>query len=803
MDKNRFLKLTAFILLLGLLVFSPYREITLAAQTDPNGAESVEGMITFHPDQSIALSPQSLLSLASGTGKENVASPLAVIGPVDSRVRVTNTTVAPFSAVVDVIFLAGGNGSWCSGAVIAPMYVLTAAHCLYSAGSFHSNFVVIPGENGASQPYGTVGVSAAFVPSAWVASVPFPSSVPNWNYDWGVLRLSAPVSSSIQPFALSNYPDATLLAIANFTNAGYPGDKCRYPDGTVRYCIPPFPPGTTVGDTQWTATGPIFSNLLTTFLIGNQIDVFGGQSGSPLYFVAPSLPLASRNIITGVLSHDFAPNSCRVPGVFCPTSSYNNFRRVTVDMLEALNAIGVPFVNPSCVQINLAVSGSGTASKTPDRSPGCRPGTNRLGTVISLSAVAAPGNNFSNWIGAAGGLNTTYTVTAPATITAVFVAQPTPPANTVLQRGIYDERNPNITFSGGWTQFNGAGPYANTLTYTNVQNAIAQFAINGDTLILYRTLASNRGNMEVCIGTSCQTVSNNSATIQWNIPVTFNLGSVATRIVRIRNLSTSYIDLDRVEVRAPAVALPAGLHQQDNPNITYQGVWTTYSSTTVNGGSLIYSNTPTAQVNFQINGDALTLYRTRASNRGPMQVCIDTPCYTLNNTTAALQWNVPHTFLNLGTGVHNVVIRNLSSNYIDLDAVRVGSTPAALGAGTYDERDSRIIYNGLWYAYNGAGPLAGTLMYNNTPNDEIRFRFTGQAFRLYRTTAANRGPMQVCVDGTCQTINNNSAAVLWSVPVLISTPTSTTHSVVIRHIGTAAQYIDLDRIVVYSTTPPA
>ena len=70
-------------------------------------------------------------------------------------------------------------------------------------------------------------------------------------------------------------------------------------------------------------------------------------------------------------------------------------------------------------------------------------------------------------------------------------------------------------------------------------------------------------------------------------------------------------------------------------------------------------------------GDGVTLYRTLAPNRSNMEVCIDSHCQTVNNYGANVIWNNPVSFTNLGNTLHNLTLRNLSTNYMDLNAVRV------------------------------------------------------------------------------------------------------------------------------------
>src|ERR1051325_3591223 len=71
-----------------------------------------------------------------------------IIG-VDTRVLVRNTSAAPFRYICNLV---NGNFPMCSGTLIAPNVVLTAAHCLH--GKNPNNMTVVPGRDGLRFPFG-------------------------------------------------------------------------------------------------------------------------------------------------------------------------------------------------------------------------------------------------------------------------------------------------------------------------------------------------------------------------------------------------------------------------------------------------------------------------------------------------------------------------------------------------------------------------------------------------------------------------------------------------------------------------
>ncbi|MCA0456385.1 MAG: S8 family serine peptidase [Chloroflexi bacterium] len=745
--------------------------------------------------------------------------PLAVIGP-DTRGRITNTTQSPNSAIVKIEFTSGGFQYMCSGSLIAPLYVLTAGHCVYDEGVYSDDIWVIPGKRGPfDEPYGYTSASIAYVPPVWVntntAACGF--SCADVNYDWALLKLDS--SFSIPPMSISAYSDNYLkFEVGTYFNAGYPGDKCVYTGGTVTYCPASYssPQWANVvsdgqGSTQWGSAGAIDGFLLSTYLIGSQIDTFGGQSGSPLYEYDN---VNTKYIITGVLSHSYNTNpywyldSCQsTPGAQCSPQYVNNFfRRVTNEMLEAIIASNVQIDNPSCNGVTLNISGNGSVEQPVPRSIGCNMGKFLSGQIISLSAVAEPGYIFNGWSGGpTGDVNTTYTITGPTTITANFIPQPAPAPGTILERGFYDDRADHINYSSDWTDFNTTNANGGTLSTTTMKNAIVRFAFDGDGFVMYRTKTATRGPVLVCIDLACQTVSNYSPTVLWSSSQIFEDLSNDVHQVSIRSLSTSAVDLDAIQILAPTSQIPLGTYQETNSNLTFIGNWTNVTDGNALGGTRRYTNDATARVRFNIGNTVgrVTIFRTVAgSTFGTMQVFVDGALNSTipNNTSASVLYGQPFTF-SVNPGNHEIEIVNVGTKFSDIDQITLLAPPTPLGIGMYEESNSEIIYTGNWINISNAGALGGARRYTNDATARVSFGITDAVGRvvIYRTVAASTfGTMEVYVDGALAgtMVNNNSSTVVYGVPFAINvTPGS--HTIEIRNIG--AKFGDLDRIELLAT----
>lgn len=128
-----------------------------------------------------------------------------------------------------------------------------------------------------------------------------------------------------------------------------------------------------------------------------------------------------------------------------------------------------------------------------------------------------------------------------------------------------------------------------------------------------------------------------------------------------------------------------------------------------------------------------------------------------------------------------------------LPATATSASAAPLNPGTYDNVDSRLVYNG-WNPTNSGGT---TLHVSVSPGSTVSFRFIGTQLRLRYQGGSTLGQLSIVINNGQSVTLSQSSGNEWA-----STPLPNgTHTVLITHTGGGS--VNLDEVIIptVSTTP--
>ncbi|MFC0110402.1 trypsin-like serine peptidase [Kibdelosporangium aridum] len=233
---------------------------THLAATTADAARAVTAFWT--PERMRSAKPLDLISITRNAVK-NVAGGLPTLIPqsIPNGGAVWTGGGAVTKTAGRVFFTYQGRTASCSGNAVTSgnkSTVITAGHCVKLEGTFHTNWVFVPGYNDGNTPYGTWTAKSTHATPQWVASEDI-------NYDIGaavVNQLNGQNLTDVvgaQGIAFNQARGQNMYAFGYSAAAPYDGSK-------LIYC-----------------SGRVFNDFLLSRGIGMNCNQTGGSSGGPWF----------------------------------------------------------------------------------------------------------------------------------------------------------------------------------------------------------------------------------------------------------------------------------------------------------------------------------------------------------------------------------------------------------------------------------------------------------------------------------------------------------------------------------------
>jgi hypothetical protein len=264
--------------------------------------------------------------------------------------------------------------------------------------------------------------------------------------------------------------------------------------------------------------------------------------------------------------------------------------------------------------------------------------------------------------------------TSTHTITAEVVARPgsQSPASYVIVdgfiagpavTGVYDDRDPAVTYSGSWLTNMAQSRYDGTQSYSNVAGATASFAFSGTSASYVFARQWNGGYVQVSLdGTVIETIDEYSPIeLDWQV-ATYSGFSDGMHILTVTTLGTANQNSETKYAIVDAfVAYPStsfnDVQDDGSPLVMYSGSWTGNRFSLNYAGTESRSNHPSDSTSFSFSGSWVTYLYTADQNGGYAQVNIDgRPIGTIDQYSSIQLGQQVATWTGLNGGRHTITI---------------------------------------------------------------------------------------------------------------------------------------------------
>eukprot|EP01025_Chloroclados_australasicus_P054008 TRINITY_DN639_c0_g1_i2.p2 TRINITY_DN639_c0_g1~~TRINITY_DN639_c0_g1_i2.p2 ORF type:complete len:325 (-),score=29.64 TRINITY_DN639_c0_g1_i2:237-1211(-) len=208
--------------------------------------------------------------------------PFETIVDEDDRQYIYNTYDYPYSTVGKLEFRCQGGLFSCTGTLVGPATVLTAAHCIYKFDQKEEcyDFTFSPGRQRDYEPFGKVEAYDWYYPYEW-------EETGKLEYDYGVIELWEDIGYEA---GWMDYGYDCKDTVQDLETAGYPRDKD--PFNNAMYGTECYGQALAACSCKQWRNGNCVQRGQTSNLFGHTCDTISGQSGSPMWtYLEPDYPI--------------------------------------------------------------------------------------------------------------------------------------------------------------------------------------------------------------------------------------------------------------------------------------------------------------------------------------------------------------------------------------------------------------------------------------------------------------------------------------------------------------------------------
>jgi hypothetical protein len=242
--------------------------------------------------------------------------------------------------------------------------------------------------------------------------------------------------------------------------------------------------------------------------------------------------------------------------------------------------------------------------------------------------------------------------------------------------------------------------------------------------------------------------------------------------------------------------------EQDDPSITYTGIWYSNNATPNSGGSSALTNSLNAQATITFNGSGITWIGVKDVYNGLATVYVDGTQYTVDTwASTTLYQQALFSVSGLGGGKHSLSIQILHKRdgdakgaWIWVDAFDIdngqevkGQTSA--GPGLVQQNDSAITYSGKWFLITNSAMSGGTAVEATDVPSSATLTLEGDGVQWVGYRDSGSGIAKVYIDGALTATVDTYSATTQSQAVMYSVSdlphgSNGTHTITIEVTGT-------------------